>query len=58
MHEELDKKIVAAVRSGKNRFADIQETVKSDYRTVDRRLQALKKQGKLKFGKGKTGWTA
>lgn len=64
MYEDLDKAIVAAVKSGKNRFGDILASVMavaskadaSPYRLVDRRLQALRKKKTLKF-KSKDGWT-
>lgn len=59
----LDKKIIAAIRDGLRKFADISSRVstrKDSYpeRLVDRRLQHLRREGQIKFVRGasESGW--
>jgi len=66
--QELDDKIVAEVRSGAKEFGQLagrlrDEAAKhlphrwaSEDRVIDRRLQALKKAGKIEHAKGGIGW--
>jgi DNA-binding HxlR family transcriptional regulator len=56
-HETLDNKIIAAVKSGKKRFSEIYNYIGAPFRTVDRRLQALRKRGVLSFT-SRSGWSA
>lgn len=59
----LDKKIIAAIRNGLRKFADISSHVstrKESYpeRLVDRRLQHLRQKGQIQFvrGSSESGW--
>ena len=60
MHEEIDKKIIEAVKSGKTQFHRLSEFLavpgSNGFRLVDRRLQALRKKGVLKYDR-KSGWS-
>lgn len=60
MHEELDKKIIEAVKAGKTQFHRLSEFLavpgRNGFRVVDRRLQALRKKGALKYDR-KSGWS-
>lgn len=61
-HTELDGHILKAVGKGKNRFMKIQAGIPRSAdvlwndRLIDRRLQTLRKKGKLVYA-AKTGWT-
>ena len=61
-NEKLDAAILKGVGKGKNRFMKIQASIPRDAdflwndRSVDRRLQVLRKKGKLAYA-AKTGWT-
>lgn len=61
-YTELDKAVLASVKKGNNRFMKIQGGINRDARvswndrTIDRRLQTLRKKGKLVYA-AKTGWT-
>ena len=55
-YQQIDEKIILSVRSGKRTFTDIWLTLdKVGFRVVDRRLQAIRKRGLLKYSR-KTGW--
>jgi len=56
IYQEIDDKILAAVRSGKATFTDIWLTFdNTGMRVIDRRLQALRKRGLLAYDR-KSGW--
>lgn len=56
MNEEIDAKIVDAVKEGKNQFCQLNAVFGfSNFRKLDRRLQALRKRGVLKYDR-KAGW--
>lgn len=54
-HTELDNRILAAVKAGKGTFVSLHVAVgyEHDFRLIDRRLQALRKVGALRFVRGK-----
>jgi DNA-binding HxlR family transcriptional regulator len=55
-NEQIDEAIVARLRIGPCRFVSIKAALPdADMRQIDRRLQALQKLGKVRFGKA--GWT-
>jgi hypothetical protein len=55
-YHEVDERIVEAVRSGKSQFYVLDASLNfRDFRTLDRRLQALRKRGVLTYTR-KTGW--
>jgi len=54
-YQDIDDKIISAVRGGKTTFTDILSHVGGEFRVIDRRLQALRKRGLLMYSR-KTGW--
>ena len=56
-YAEIDAKIIAAIKSGEVFFWQINHKVALGYRLLDRRLQILRRAGKIKFNGPKTGWS-
>lgn len=68
-YQELDEKIVAEVRGGANEFGELASMLFSELekhlpskwhstdRVLDRRLQALRRSGRLQFVRGGIGWS-
>lgn len=58
--EELDRAVLEAVRGGANRFSVILKKAGCDssesYRSVDRSLQRLRKNGSVQYKTGSAGW--
>ena len=52
----LDEKIIACIDAGCAWFSEIYAKLELDPRTIDRRLQALRKKGVLAFD-NKRGWS-
>ena len=56
-YQNIDDKIIAAVRAGKTTFIDIRRWLgKIDFRVLGGRLQAIRKRGLLTYTR-ETGWT-
>ena len=53
-NNEIDEAILAALKDGVNKFYLLHARIGDhvEYRRIDRRLQALRKQGKIAFDKG------
>jgi hypothetical protein len=63
-YTRLDNAILAAIKGGYKHFADIRKYVwgindltKPTMRTIDLRLQAMRREGKIVYTGQKTGWT-
>ncbi len=56
--QEIEERIIKAISRGPKKFFEIHHHVgfNVNFRHVDRRLQVLRKSGKIKFEHGK-GWT-
>ncbi len=56
-YRDIDEKILLCVTAGRTTFLAIQGEFATGvpFRTIDRRLQALRKRGALKYNR-KTGW--
>ena len=58
-YANLDKEIVERIRSGTATFSALEAALsvvtQGDWRLIDRRLQALKRAGVLRFVRGKGG---
>ena len=56
-YAEIDDKIIVAIKSGEVFFWQINHKVPLGYRLLDRRLQILRRAGKIKFNGPKAGWS-
>ena len=63
LYDRLDAELLASIASGVNRFSSLHNTSRAPipftsggrYRAVDRRLQVLRRKGRIKYTR-KAGW--